>query len=229
MTIKRVAGGLRGRAKHRAQRRIDAEITKRFALMYHRDPPRTWWNTTWFGHRIWKLPADMWLYQQLIHRLRPDLIVETGTAEGGSALYMAHLLDVLDHGRLVTIDVEPFDGRPQHPRVEYILGSSVDQDVLAPVLVAAAEAETVMVVLDSDHSRDHVLKELDLLSGAVTSGSYLIVEDGNVNGHPVLPEHGPGPTEALEVWLPGHPEFAHDPECDRYFHTFNPGGYLRRM
>lgn len=227
-TIAILAERSKSAAKRRANLALDAVATKFFARRYYRDPEGTWLNTTWLGQRIWKLPSDMWVYQELIHRLRPDLIIETGTAEGGSALYMASLMDLLGHGRIITIDVEGFDGRPQHPRIEYVLGSSTDPTVLAPVLAAASESETVMVILDSDHSRDHVLAELHLLSRAVTPGSYLIVEDGNVNGHPVYRDHGPGPTEALKAWLPGYPEFAHDPRCDRHMHTFNPGGYLLR-
>ena len=85
-----------------------------------------------------------------------------------------------------------------------------------------------MVLLDSDHTRDHVLKELEAYSPMVTHGSYLIVEDTNLNGHPVEPEHGPGPMEALEAFLPAHPQFAHDTAMDKFLLTFNPRGFLKR-
>ena len=85
-----------------------------------------------------------------------------------------------------------------------------------------------MVVLDSDHSAAHVKAELDLYSPLVTSGCYLIVEDTNVNGHPVYPLHGPGPMEALDQFLPAHPEFEVDASREKYMLTFNPRGYLRR-
>lgn len=212
----------------RAKKRFDRAIADQFARTYHKDAARTWLATEWFGHRIWKLPADMWVYQMLIHQLSPDLIVETGTAEGGSALYMANLLDLMGHGQIITVDVQGFDGRPVHERIRYLLGSSSDREVLEPVFQAAERAETVMVILDSDHSRDHVLVELELLAPLVTRKSYLIVEDSNVNGHPIMPKHGPGPAEALAEWLPRNPEFVADRSCERYHHTFNPGGYLRR-
>jgi len=86
-----------------------------------------------------------------------------------------------------------------------------------------------MVILDSDHARDHVLQELRLYAGLVTPGAYLIVEDSNVNGHPVLPEHGPGPMEALREFLGGTREFAVDAAREKFFLTFNPKGFLKKL
>ena len=85
-----------------------------------------------------------------------------------------------------------------------------------------------MVILDSDHTCEHVLSELRLYSDLVTPGSYLVVEDTNVNGHPVDPSFEPGPHEAVELLLPDHPDFTPDTECEKFFLTFNPGGYLLR-
>jgi cephalosporin hydroxylase len=85
-----------------------------------------------------------------------------------------------------------------------------------------------MVILDSDHSCDHVLAELDAYSQLVTEGSYLIVEDTNVNGRPVFPRFGPGPHEAVERFLREGAPFGRDEDCERFFLTFNPGGYLKR-
>jgi cephalosporin hydroxylase len=86
----------------------------------------------------------------------------------------------------------------------------------------------VLVILDSDHTRDHVLKELQAYSSLVTSGSYLIVEDTNINGHPVLPDFGPGPMEALDTFLEGDGAFSVDADREKLMLTFNPRGYLRR-
>jgi cephalosporin hydroxylase len=86
----------------------------------------------------------------------------------------------------------------------------------------------VLVILDSDHSRDHVLDELRIYSRWVTPGSYLIVEDTNVNDHPALPEHGPGPMEALEEFLAETDEFEIDAPREKFFLTFNPRGFLRK-
>ena len=188
----------------------------------------TWRNTWFLGHAVQKCPLDLWLYQEIIHRLRPDVIVETGTCFGGSALYLASCCDLLNTGRVITIDIEERRDRPSHPRITYITGSSVAADVVACVKAQVEGASMVMVVLDSDHSRDHVLEELEVYGPLVTKNSYLIVEDTNLNGHPVSPEHGPGPMEAVEAFVAEHPEFAHDPTMDKFFLTFNPRGYLRR-
>lgn len=191
----------------------------------------TWRNTWFLGHAVQKCPLDLWLYQEIMYRIRPDIIVETGTFAGGSALYIASLCDLLDTGRILTIDIEDQRGRPTHPRITYVRGSSVATEVVARVkaeIRSSSAAPTVMVILDSDHSRDHVLGELEAYSPLVTKGSYLIVEDTNLNGHPVSPEHGPGPMEAVETFVAGHPDFAHDTEMDKFFLTFNPHGYLRR-
>ena len=188
----------------------------------------TWRNTYFMGHAILKCPLDLWLYQEILHAVRPAVIVETGTAFGGSALYLASICDFLDTGRVVTIDIETHAGRPEHPRITYLTGSSVDPEMQRRVRGEIEDASPVMVLLDSDHTRDHVLKELEAYSPMVTHGSYLIVEDTNLNGHPVEPEHGPGPMEALEAFLPAHPQFAHDTAMDKFLLTFNPRGFLKR-
>jgi cephalosporin hydroxylase len=87
---------------------------------------------------------------------------------------------------------------------------------------------TVVVILDSNHARAHVAEELRLYHGMVTPGSYLIVEDTNINGHPVLRDHGPGPMEAVEEFLSGRDDFFADTSREKFFLSFNPGGYLRR-
>ena len=188
----------------------------------------TWRNTWFMGHAILKCPLDLWLYQEILHTVRPAVIVETGTAFGGSALYFASLCDLLDHGRVITVDVEPRANRPAHPRITYVDGSSAAPDVVRQVTAAIGRAAPVLVVLDSDHRREHVLAELEAYGPLVTKGSYLIVEDTNLNGHPVEPDHGPGPLEAVETFLRGHPEFAHDTAMDKFLLSFNPRGYLRR-
>jgi cephalosporin hydroxylase len=188
----------------------------------------TWADTRWFGVATLKCPLDLWIYQELLYELRPDLIVETGTAFGGSALYFASLLDLLGNGRVLTIDLQPQPDRPEHPRIEYVNGSSVAPETLAHVREAAVGAGTVLVVLDSDHRKEHVLEELRLYAPLVTPGSYLVVEDTILNGHPVSPEFGPGPMEATEEFLRGNPDFTSDRRREKLYLTFNPKGYLRR-
>jgi cephalosporin hydroxylase len=189
----------------------------------------TWRAITWLGIPIVKTPLDLWIYQEIVAELRPALIVETGTAWGGSALYLATLCDALGSGKVVTIDVRALDDRPLHPRITYLAGSSTSSAVHDEVRRAAERADgPVVVILDSDHHTQHVRRELELYGPLVTEGSYLIVEDTNVNGHPAAPEHGPGPAEAVTEFLTTHPEFAVDRSREKLLLTFNPGGYLRR-
>ncbi|MGZ7039243.1 MAG: CmcI family methyltransferase, partial [Thermoanaerobaculia bacterium] len=166
--------------------------------------------------------------QEILFEVRPDVIIECGTFQGGSALYLATICDLLDQGRIYTVDVEPRPELPLHPRIEYVRGSSISEEVTQYLHSRIDASETVLIILDSDHSRDHVLAELERYAQFVTTGSYIIVEDTNVNGHPVFPDHGPGPMEALTDFMSTHQhEFAIDEEREKFFLTFNPRGFLR--
>jgi cephalosporin hydroxylase len=182
---------------------------------------------SWFGYTVFKCPLDLWIYQELLVRTRPDVVVETGTYCGGSALYLAMVLEQIGHGRVITVDVESKPDRPEHPRITYIAGSSIEPAIVAQVrdLVGNARA---MVILDSDHRAPHVSAELSIYSPLVQVGDYLIVEDTNVNGHPVLPDFGPGPMEAVDKFLSENDGFVIDQRCERFLMTSNPRGYLRR-
>ena len=185
-------------------------------------------RTYWMNTPCLKCPLDLWIYQEIIAELKPDLILETGTHSGGSALFMAHLLDVLGHGEIITIDIEPRKNLPQHPRIRYVNGSSSDS-ALVSKLVEGRGVERRMVILDSDHSKAHVAKELELFAPLVSVGSYLIVEDTNVNGHPVYQSFGEGPFEAVEEFIASHNGFIVDREREKFLMTFNPRGYLKRV
>lgn len=194
---------------------------------------RLWEHTWWMGVPISKCPLDLWIYQEIIFNTRPDIVIECGTAHGGSALFLATLLDLLGNGRVITIDVNVNANLPKHDRILYIHGSSVEEATIAQVRSQIAETDKVMVVLDSLHNRDHVLKELEFYQGFVTVGCYLIVEDSNINGHPVFTDcerdSGPGPFEAVEAFLNWNNDFTRDEHCEKLLMTFNPGGYLRRL
>lgn len=185
-------------------------------------------NTSWFGVSTMKCPLDMWIYQEILFERRPAVIVETGTAGGGSALCLAHLCDLLGEGRVVSIDIEPNAARPIHPRIRYLTGSSTDEAIIHEVRNLVAGEKRVMVILDSDHRQSHVLRELRIYNELVTVGDYLIVEDTNVNGHPVYPEHGPGPKEAVDEFLKETQKFEVDRVREKLFLSFNAGGYLRK-
>ena len=185
-------------------------------------------RTAWMGVPCIKHPLDLWAYQEILFEVRPDLVVETGTHLGGSALFLAHMLELIGSGEIVSIDILDREGRPQHPRLRYVTGSSSDASLVAGLLSARPE-ERRLVILDSDHSRDHVTHELELFAPWVSVGSYVIVEDTNVNGHPVLLSHGPGPAEAVADFLARHPEFAADGSREKFLLTYNPGGYLKKV
>lgn len=199
-----------------------------FHRLYYYAHDTTWTQTRWLGTSALKCPFDLWVYQEILVETRPDLVIETGTHAGGSALYLASVLDLVGHGRVVTVDIDVHKGRPTHPRLTYLHGSSTSEAILEEITALAGEAERVMVLLDSDHSRDHVLRELELYAPLVTPGCYLVVEDTNVNGHPVVPGFGPGPMEALTAFLATTDDFEVDCSREKLLLTFNPSGYLRR-
>jgi len=214
---------------HRLYRRpaaIGRAISRHFNRAYYYRFERTLGKTTWMGVPLLKTPADLWVYQEILCEVRPKIVVETGTYRGGSALFLASLLDLLGNGEVATIDIESMPDRPQHHRITYLEGDSVSQAVVERVRSIARDP--VMVILDSDHRRDHVLAELRAYGDLVTPGSYLIVEDTNINGHPVLPRWGPGPAEAVAEFLRERDDYVADRAREKFMLTLNPGGYLRR-
>ena len=200
-----------------------------FHSLYYSRREQTWGNTFWLGHRALKCPLDLWTYQEILHDLRPELVIETGTYQGGSALFLASICDLLDRGEVLTIDSEPRDDRPGHPRITYLTGSSTSEAVLRQVCRRAKGKSRVLVILDSGHAKDHVLAELHAYAPLVTPGSYVVVEDTNLNGHPVLGCHGPGPAEAVAEFLEGNDAFVMDESREKFLLTFNPGGYLKKL
>ena len=184
-------------------------------------------RTYWMGVLCQKCPLDLWTYQEIIAQVRPDLIVETGTYMGGSALFMAHIFDIIGKGEVITIDIRDDLSRPIHPRIRYVKGSSADANLINSLL-GDRPNETRLVVLDSEHSKNHVLAELNLIAPYVSLGSYMIVEDTNINGHPALPTFGEGPYEAVEEFLKINSNFIMDKSREKFLMTFNPSGFLKR-
>ena len=203
--------------------------TDRFHRLYYNRNDRTWRNTRWLGTDVEKCPLDLWIYQEILHELRPEVIIETGTRHGGSARYLASLCDLIGTGRVLSIDIDEAAGRPEHDRIHYFTGSSTGPEASKFIRDFVGDASPVVVILDSDHARTHVLDEMELYSDFVTRGSYLIVEDTNVNGHPVDPGFGPGPWEAIETFMARDKRFEIDHEREKFFLTFNPRGYLKKV
>jgi len=197
-----------------------------------------WRRTYWHDTPVLKCPLDLWVYQELIARLHPDLIVECGTWAGGATLFLAHMLDLAGNGRVLTIDIltgaqvrEHYDKfgdangaqlriRPVHPRITQLIGSSTDPAIVEQVAASAQGQGCVLVIADSDHSCEHAYAELTAYHALVTPGSYFIMEDTNI---PVE-----GPRQAVDAFLQQHHEFEADHALEKFFLTFNPGGYLRK-
>ncbi|MGH8905199.1 MAG: CmcI family methyltransferase [Egibacteraceae bacterium] len=195
-----------------------------------------WRTTTWLGVPILKSVSDMWNYQEIITDLRPSLVVEFGTFMGGSALFFATVMEKLCDDYIVfTVDINRRQVRDEalaHERIEVFTASSTDDSVRQRLCdLRTAHPGPVFAILDSDHTETHVLGELELLRTVLARGDYLVVEDTNLNGHPVLPGCGPGPHEALERFLSEHPgEFLQDREREGKFgFTFAPDAFLVRL
>ncbi|MBW3634078.1 MAG: cephalosporin hydroxylase family protein [Chloroflexi bacterium] len=205
-----------------------SSLVDQFHTLYYSRNKQTWGNTFWLGHQVLKCPLDLWTYQEILHDVQPELIIETGTYRGGSALFLASMSDLLRRGEVVTIDSARQKGRPRHRRITYLTGSSTSAKILRQVRRRAKGKAAVLVILDSGHSKDHVLAELNAYAPFVTPGSYLVVEDTNLNGHPVLSRHGPGPAEAVAEFLERNDAFVRDESREKFLLTFNPGGFLKK-
>jgi cephalosporin hydroxylase len=193
---------------------------------------KVWSDTYFMGKKVFKCPNDLWIYQEILWETKPDVIIECGTFHGGSTLYYAKLFDMMGTGgQIITIDVDAMPDMPVHERITYLYGSSTSQEILGKVQELIKGKEKIMIILDSDHSKDHVLKELEMYHNFVTKGCYLVVEDSNINGHPVYSGfgQGPGPMEAMDTFLPSHPEFEVDKSKEKFMMSFNPNGYLKRV
>ena len=187
-------------------------------------------NTTWLGQPIWQNILDLWIIQEAISEIRPALLIETGTNRAGSALFYAHLMDLMGEGRVVTVDIlKQHD--VEHPRVEFLIGSSTDDDIVERVREAAGAADgPVMVILDGLHDRDHVAKELELYGPLVTPGSLLLSQDGIIDELGMFADSRPGPLPANRDFLERHPEFEYDAERnEKFLITHHPLGWMRKV
>lgn len=200
------------------------------------------YNFTWLGRPIIQYPQDIVALQEIVWRTKPDVIVETGIAHGGSAVLFASLLQLLGgDGRVVAIDIDirahnraAIESHPLAGRITLIEGSSVDSAIADRVRAAAAGAQSVMVVLDSNHTHEHVRAELALYSPLVRKGGYLVVMDTVVEqmGPDSFPDRpwgkGDNPMTAVHEFLALNPRFEVDRAIDdKLLVSVAPGGYLR--
>lgn len=175
----------------------------------------------WHGIRTLKLPSDMWNYQEIIFEREIDFVIETGTRHGGSALFFADTLKARNaKGFVISVDIESESNIiKQHDDIHFLLGDSGSAEMAAKIAnLMPDDRGPVFMILDSDHSRDHVWRELNILVPLLRCGDYLVVEDSNINGHPVRPDFGPGPWEAIMDYLKKHPDtLLHDKARERKF------------
>lgn len=203
---------------------------------------------TWMGRPIIQLPEDMVRIQEVIWRLAPDVVIETGVAHGGSLVFYAGLLAALGKGRVIGVDVEirphnraAIEAHPMSGRIQLIEGSSTAPATVAAVRQAIGPGESVLVILDSNHSRDHVAAELDAYAEMVTPGSYIVACDGIMAQVTGAPRSNPdwdwnNPISAIEDFLgrnvgfrPEEPGFAFNEGVVRERVTYWPKCFLRRI
>ena len=224
----------------------DEELKKKsLDWMLHADKYKYTYNYSWMGRPIIKYPSDIVATQQIVWDVKPDLIIETGIAHGGSLILSASLLELIGGpGRVLGIDIDirehnrkEIEAHPMMKRIDMIEGSSVADDVMARVRAAAAKAKCVMVFLDSLHTHDHVLKELELYAPLVSVGSYLVLPDTFIEyfpkgyyAHNRPWDVGNNPMTALRAFLENNKDFEIDRElCDKLMITEAFDGYLRRV
>ena len=199
------------------------------------------YNFTWLGTPIIQLPEDILMLQELLYKIKPDVVVETGTAHGGTAIFYASILELLGNGHVISIDVEirehnrlAIEAHPISKRITLIEGSSTDEKIANQVRQMVSAEDRVLVTLDSNHTYAHVRKELELYSLLVTPGSYVVVFDGVMEILTDAP-HGrseweiDNPAAAIRDFVASHKEFEVDPYYNRLGVTYCPSGFLRRQ
>ncbi|GAC1610381.1 MAG: cephalosporin hydroxylase family protein [Aquirhabdus sp.] len=251
--FKEVANRIEGYAKNDALRHAGADF------MLASTEPKYSYNFSWQGRPIIQYPQDMVAMQELIWEVKPDLIVETGIAHGGSLIFSASMLALLDmydaietgskfdpkisRRRVLGIDIDirahnrvAIETHPMASRIQMIQGSSIDPEIIAQTLAVAADYSRVMICLDSNHTHDHVLAELKAYAPLTSKGSYCVVFDTIVEDMPrdMYPDRpwGPGNNPKTAVWeyLKIHPEFEIDRSIqNKLLITVAPDGYLKRI
>lgn len=214
---------------------------------------RVGWNQkyqytfSWFGRPIIQLPEDMVRVQEVIYRVKPDVILETGIAHGGSLIFYASLCKAMGRGRVIGVDVtirphnrHAIEAHELFPLITLIEGDAISKETVSLVKRQIAPGESVLVILDSCHSHDHVLAELEAYHGLVSSGSYLVATDGIMHDLHDVPRGQASwlednPSRAAREFAAGHPEFVLEQPAWPFNEsalqnniTHWPGAWLRR-
>lgn len=209
---------------------IQKRITNDFHNMYY-GSSHTWNNgsTKYMGIPCFQNPLDMWIFQEIIHETRPTVIIECGSYMGGTSLFFAHTMDNAKiDGSIFSIDVHD-KSMANHPKIIKLIGMSTSAMIFRAVSEGISDDDKVMVVLDSDHSTENVLNEMQIYSNTVSKGCYMVVMDSNVGGNPVnIPELKNGPMQAIYSFLKLDDRFEIDIAKEKFYFTFCPNGWLRR-
>lgn len=207
------------------------------------------YNFSWLGRPIIQLPQDILAMQELIWTIQPDLIIETGIAHGGSLIFSASMLELNaacngpQNAEVLGVDIDIRDhnrkaimAHPMVKRISMIEGSSIATNIIEQVRAKAQGKQSVLICLDSNHTHDHVLAELNAYAPLTTVGSYCVVFDTLIEDMPtaMFPDRpwGPGNSPKTAVWeyLKKHPEFEFDKQIDhKLMISVAPNGYLRRV
>jgi cephalosporin hydroxylase len=212
---------------------IKPYVVDLFHQFYYKSD-KSWPSNSFLGYPIQQCPLDLQLYQELVVKLRPHFILQTGVADGGSILFFACLFDLIDadsSAAVIGIDITLSEKAKSlnHPRIRLIEGSSTDSNTLEKVRTILPDSSG-MVILDSNHTRKHVADELEIYREFVGIESYLVVEDTNINGHPVDSNFGPGPLEAVDDFLTKDDSFIRDNDLwRRNLFSFHQYGWLKRI
>jgi cephalosporin hydroxylase len=203
---------------------------------------------SWFGRPIIQLPEDMFRLQEVIYSVQPDVIVETGVAHGGSLVFYASICKAMDRGRVVGIDIEirphnrhAIESHPLFPLITLIEGSSIDPDIVSQAKAQVREGETVLVLLDSCHTKEHVLAELNAYSTLVSPGSYIVAMDGIMEQVVGAPRTQPdwswnNPRAAAQEFVAANTGFVIEQPPSQFNEgsiskpvTYWPSGYIKRI
>jgi cephalosporin hydroxylase len=202
------------------------------------------YNFSWMGRPIIQYPQDMIAMQEIIWQLKPDLVIETGIAHGGSLIYYASILELIGKGEILGIDIDirehnrnEIEKHPMFKRIKMLQGSSVSPDIAEQVKKYAGRKETVLVCLDSNHTHEHVMQELELYAPLVSLNSYIVVFDTIVEDLPegYFSQKRPwgisnNPKTAVTEFLKQHANFEIDHSIDdKLLISVAPGGYLKRI
>ena len=204
---------------------LNMPVKKVLALMQERIK----YQTTYFGVPALKNPIDFWVYREIIFEVKPDVIIEIGNFYGGGTLALGHILDHMQKGRVIGLDIDHEKVPPivkEHPRITLITGDACESFDKVRELIR--EKDKVLIIEDSAHTYEHTLRVLRKFNPLVTTTSYFIVEDSNCH-HGLDEGPKPGPYEAIEKFIKENSDFEVDRTKESFFITWNPKGFLKRI